>query len=424
MTADLSDRRTGRARPGLGGDAGRILVLADRWGPAGLVVAATVAVSIVCYLSWNTIFPDTQYYLAWTYRLMGYDDAVSQQVVIDYVRQGGVFQPYDHLWGSPLELSTKPRLLLPLLSIPFVKLFGPGGIVVVPGLAFLVAMYLIYRLARIHAGPWPAALATSLAASSTTMAHWAVGGLTDSLAMMLHAAMLLVLPWRRPASWGRVAAVGGLAALAATARVITPFTAAAIAGVWLWAMWRRKGERLSWTFTAFGAAVGTVVGYLWTRWLTTGITTEMYFYLISNGAIKTRHDRVVWYLANVPGRAATELHTIMFSPALAAVVVLSLVACVTARRTVVPWLVAGGWVGSVGIFLLNPAPTDFRYEMPMLPGLVVAVAVLLGQAAELVRRWRRPASHGFEPLGATIVAPRVPSQRAAAQPAPSPEAVR
>jgi hypothetical protein len=72
------------------------------------VVAATVAVSIVCYLSRNTIFPDTQYYLAWTYRLMGYDDAVSQQVVIDYVRQGGVFEPYDHLWVRPWSCRPSP----------------------------------------------------------------------------------------------------------------------------------------------------------------------------------------------------------------------------------------------------------------------------------------------------------------------------
>jgi hypothetical protein len=282
-------------------------------------------------------------------------------------------------------------------------------------------MYLIYRLARIHAGPWPAALATSLAASSTTMAHWAVGGLTDSLAMMLHAAMLLVLPWRRPANWGRVAAVGGLAALAATARVITPFTAAAIAGVWLWAMWRRKGERLSWTFTAFGAAVGTVVGYLWTRWLTTGITTEMYFYLISNRAIKTRHDRVVWYLANVPGRAATRAPQIMFSPALAGSWCCRWSpASPPAARSCRGWWPAAGSARSGSSCSTRHRPTS-------------------GTRCRCCRAWSwrsrcfarsggragtpvaPPASHRFEQLGATIVAPRVPSQRAAPRPAPSPE---
>src|ERR1700752_2759553 len=65
----------------------------------GLTVTMTVTVvaMVSIYVGTNQIFPDTQYYVAWTYRLMGYSDADSQQLTIDFIRSTGVFEPYSYL---------------------------------------------------------------------------------------------------------------------------------------------------------------------------------------------------------------------------------------------------------------------------------------------------------------------------------------
>ena len=87
-------------------------------------------------------------------------------------------------------------------------------------------------------------------------------GLTDSLALLLHALLFLVMPWHGPATRRRV---GTAAVLTAAARTIVPFTAAAMAGLWLWAMWAQRGRRWSWTAVSAGAAVGVIIGLVYTR---------------------------------------------------------------------------------------------------------------------------------------------------------------
>src|SRR4051812_32098777 len=114
-----------------------------RYWPSLLLALSTLGAMTYTYLTTHQIFPDTQYYLGWTYKLMGYSDAESSRIVHQYIVEHGVFPPYPDIWawftGTKI---TQPRQLLPLLSVPFVWAFGPGGIVVVPGIAFGLAVLL------------------------------------------------------------------------------------------------------------------------------------------------------------------------------------------------------------------------------------------------------------------------------------------
>ncbi|GAA4710506.1 hypothetical protein [Phytohabitans rumicis] len=357
------------------------------WGAAA-VLAATATAMIWTYASTHQIFPDSQWYLIYTYHYLGYDKAHGEQIVLDYVRDHGTFKPYDYLWASkPFTLSYRPRVLLPLLSIPFVALFGPGGIVVVPGLAFVAAMLLIYRFATVHATVPAAAAASVLAVLSPLVAKWCVGGLTDSLALLLHTAMLLLLPWRKPATPRTVAALAAVTFLVGTARVITPYTVATVAAVWCWAIWRERERWRSWTAAAAGAAAGVVAGAVWSKLLSAPLSSRDHFFSMTEGRARTLGQALPWYREAVPTALSKEATVVLSSWPLVLLLVLSLVACVTARRTVVPWLVGSAWAGATGIFLIAPFMTMFRYELPMLPALVVAVSVLVDQAVKgLVRQ--------------------------------------
>jgi len=357
------------------------------WGAVGVFVVTVMSMAWF-YLTHHQIFPDTQLYLGWTYRLMGYDPATAERMVFDYIRSDAVFPPYEALWtGGVLDLSYRPRLLLPVLSVPFVAAFGPGGIVVVPGIAFLVAMLLCYRFATIHADVPAAVAACAVALLSSLVVIWSIGGLTDSLAVMLHAAWFLLLPWRAPGTWPRLLGIVGVCALAATARLITPYTVMAIAGLWLWAMLRGdRALRRSWTVAAGATLVGSALALLWTRWATSPLTVISTFTAVTQGGVRRYADLPGWYLHELPGRLATEGGHLLRNVPLAILIAMSLVACVTARHTVVPWLVVPAWLGALGLLMLNPYVTFFRLELPVLPATIVGAAVLVDQVQHRVLR--------------------------------------
>jgi hypothetical protein len=353
------------------------------WG-ALAVFAATATAMIWTYASTHQIFPDSQWYLIYTYRMLGEDRAGSERIVLDYIREHGTFKPYEYLWASkPYTLSYRPRMLLPVLSVPFVALFGPGGIVVVPGIAFVAAMLLIYRFATGHASVPAAAAASVLAVLSPLVAKWCVGGLTDSLALLLHTAMLLLLPWRRPATKWTVVALVAVTFLTATTRVITPYTVATVAAVWCWAMLSQRERWRSWTLAAAGAAAGVVAGAVWSKLVSAPLSSRDHFNSMTGGQARTLGEAMPWYREHLPPALTRELTIVLSSWPLVLLIVLSMLACVVAWRTVVPWLVASAWVGAAAIFLVAPFTTMFRYEIPVLPALVMASAVF---ADRLVRQ--------------------------------------
>ena len=74
-----------------------------------------------------------------------------------------------------------PRILYPLLSIPFVKLFGVPGMLVVPALSFLVILLVILKIGIELNKPFVAFLTLVSVASSSTVVRWMMANTTDAL---------------------------------------------------------------------------------------------------------------------------------------------------------------------------------------------------------------------------------------------------
>jgi len=112
------------------------------------------------------------------------------------------------------------------------------------------------------------------------------------------------------------------------------------------------------------------------------LSSRDHFFSMTGGQARTLGQAMPWYRETVPTSLAKEATIVLSSWPLVLLLLLSIVASVVAWRTVVPWLVLSAWIGATGIFLIAPFMTMFRYELPMLPALVVAVAVLFDRVAK------------------------------------------
>lgn len=349
------------------------------WGAVVVVLAAVITVLYANHI----IFPDTQYYLGWTYRLMGYGKVESSHMVYDFMLAGHHMEkPYgDILWEWPYGwLNTRPRMALPVLSIPFVWAFGGYGIVVVPTIFFVASMYLIYRLARTHTSIPASVIACMLPLLGAPLVMFSVGGLTDSLALFFHAALLAMLPWRKDVTWQRGLAIVAIVAVSATARFSAPFTIAAMIGLWLWSRRNDRDRRRAWTLATVAAGVGTGLAFLWTRYWTSPISFQLQLDAVVTPKLHPGQSVIAWYFQDFPTMMGEELTSIYADPAQRVLLTASLIACVVGWRTIIPWLVIPAWIGGLGVQLINPYISGIRYELPMVPVLVLALAYLIDRA--------------------------------------------
>jgi hypothetical protein len=133
-----------------------------------------------------------------------------------------------------LNYRLQSRVLYPLLSIPFVKVLGLNGMLVVPALSWLAAV-VVPAILLMRRGYFLGALAAgSLAIVSTSVARWSVADITDALLMGLAALMLLVLPLTgKPIGRWRLAGFGLLIVMAALTRQSWPFWIALVVTPWI-----------------------------------------------------------------------------------------------------------------------------------------------------------------------------------------------
>lgn len=347
----------------------------ERWiGPGGLLAVVTVLGAITTYATSHQIFPDSQYYILRTEVLLGMDPHAAERTVREYVRAQGAFEPYPTLWGWERGVAMyRPRVLLPVLSMPFVALFGPGGIVVVPALAYAVFAWATYQLCRLHVGAWTAALVVSAAVSSVQVRIWGLGGLTESLAMAAVALLLLLLPWHRPVGPSRLVGIAAFAVLAGTARVTAPFTAGTGVALWIWS--RRRGDpatRRSWTWAVGADLLGSAVGVVFTSKVSGLSVADAVFAQTRTRDWPAAVDALV---VQVPHILWQETTTVLGDWPLSATFLLVAVGVVLDRSWLAAWLVVSSAAATLVILVLNAAYTEFRYPMPAVPALALAAAV-------------------------------------------------
>ena len=123
--------------------------------PAALIF--TWAISVIARLKFNGLAygfdyglyqPDGMHYTFRTLTFLGNSDLVSAQMVSDWYSTHGFkisqINPSDLLpennrvWGV-----ISPRILYPVLSVPFVALLGIPGMLAIPALSFLILLFTV-----------------------------------------------------------------------------------------------------------------------------------------------------------------------------------------------------------------------------------------------------------------------------------------
>lgn len=149
-------------------------------------------------LDFSVFQPDGVLYALRTYMFMGWDPGRAAKLIETWYyfhgSSGTHFDPNSILpENTPAWGLVAPRLLYPLLSMPFVQLLGMNGLLVVPTLSLLVLVLAIHRIGRFAGNSRFAAVIASLLLISPTVLRWMISNITDSLFAALFALVCLVL---------------------------------------------------------------------------------------------------------------------------------------------------------------------------------------------------------------------------------------
>ncbi|MET1133233.1 MAG: hypothetical protein ABWX60_07430, partial [Aeromicrobium sp.] len=99
--------------------------------------------------------PDSRYYYGMALHFGGMSqESAAAEVAALSATFGWESPPADQLFGWGL---VQPRVVLPVLAAPFVRLFGVNGLAVVTGLALFAMFLVITALLSSRYGPLPAA---------------------------------------------------------------------------------------------------------------------------------------------------------------------------------------------------------------------------------------------------------------------------
>ncbi|TQS40338.1 DUF2079 domain-containing protein [Cryptosporangium phraense] len=365
-----------------------------------LLLGALCVLAVVLALATNPQYgPDSRIYLAWTYWYLGHSPADAAQLSYDYLHDDPGLVNCWTCWRPDFRTSfftgqyaivVGPRLLLPVLSAPFVWLFGPSGMLVAPIVGYALAVLATVVLAsRLWGQRW-ALVAGAMMLLPIFVSRWSVVAQTEGPAFALVAVPLLLLPLARRASrrdviWYVVLVVVGL--LNRQFAVALP---AAVGAAWLLVAIRDRSLRNPWLpFAFWGNAVGLAV--LLVQMLVTPLLfagddlslserfddlAEQYFGVRGVAAIPD----VTWFVIH------SDLDRMKADLPLIVLLVGALVAVVWRFRSEISALAAGAFLVVSAINVFEFWPAGFRYHAPIVPILVLAVVALLADLWGPVRR--------------------------------------
>jgi hypothetical protein len=343
-----------------------------------LVVLVAFAVCYLAVLRTTSLYaPDTRYYAAMALRWTGIGADAARDQVLAYTRHyGWATPPNSTLFGSGL---VQPRVVYPLLSVPFVWLVGIRGMAVVPLVAMAVLVVWCLWLLRRRYGLGAALAAVLLVVTSNYLMFFGTAMLTESLTALWCVAILAAV-WRyqRRADGRWLAAAAGATVLMAFTRQAALIPAGALVVAWLGALVLRdrpaRWGRPALTVGATAVVVQVVQTLLFPSF------SQLDHFLDKTGTTNLRDA-----LAASPGlggrilRADLERFAATDRPLLT-LIALATVAAVVLWRHSESHLLVGAFLAITVYNVTNGTPTNFRYAMPGLVFYVVAVAALLGRA--------------------------------------------
>jgi len=329
--------------------------------------------------------PDTRFYLAWAYRFGGMSEAEAGRRSYEFFTTFEWFSPfcwsgcnttepgvtYDWLFRGAEGGLFAQRIVYPLLSAPFVRLFGPPGLLVVPVLAYTALVIMVTVLASRHFGrQWAvvAGLATVMPISITAFGLYAY---TEAPAMALLVACVLTLPLLSRTSPSRrvLLTFAGLLVLFAFTRQFHYALVLGIVFAYIGAWRQQRSWRNSWLpFVGIGIGVTAVIAVI-QNMLSPGYSLMKPFLQYSGAGTISGIPGV---LPSVIGRIVTgEIYLAGRDFGLVVLAILGAIGLATQFRTQLAQLTAGTLVGIFGLVLVTTLPSQNRYWALAVPLLAL-----------------------------------------------------
>lgn len=343
-----------------------------------LLLVIPLVVGLASHMRWGALYPpDSRYYVTMALRDMGKSpaEALTQQLkVTGQPAESWYFSSADPVWRM-----VQPRILYPLLSVPFVWMFGVSvGMAVVPALAMMVTVLAAARLVQRRYGPF-AALAAAGALAATGIATWLTMAITDAPAVALVALILLRLPLGRRTSGRDLIWLGAYAAGLCMTRQVTPMIAGLVCGGWLWAFLfpvqgRPRRFRNEWLAPAAVVTGVSLVGQAAFSEAYPYNATQQFLYA---GDQPTLHQALLhlpslsWSLAR--SEVVNMLHNDRY---LLILMTAPLVYVLIRFKDEVVGVFLGGAAGTAVLVLANGVPSGMRYESVLAPVAVLVFGAL------------------------------------------------
>lgn len=356
-------------------------------GVVALLLIIPLGIGLASHMRWGSLYPaDSRYYVTMALRDMGMSPAealTGQLKVTGWPAESWYFSSSDPVWRM-----VQPRMLYPLLSVPFVWMFGaPVGMAVVPTLSMAVAMLAGARLVQRLYGPF-AALAAAGVFAATGVSTWLSMAITDPLAIALVALILLRLPLRRRTSRRDLVWLALYAALLCTTRQVAPMTVGLVGGGWLWtSMFGPAGPpgpagrpgrlarlRNEWLAPAAVVAGISVAGQEAFSLAYPYDVTQQFLYASDQTTLfraLLKLPSTAWSLAQ-----AEVLNMVQNDRYLLFLMAVPFVYVVLRFRDVTTGLFLGGLAGTAVLAVANGVPSGMRYESVLAPVAVLLVGAL------------------------------------------------
>jgi len=165
---------------------------------AGATAAKLKYNGLILGFDYGIYQPDGKFYTYMALEYINHNPAQSAQQVVDWYANHGfkmnIFTIQDLMPETSFAYSTiSHRVLYPILSVPFVALFGVPGMLAIPTLSLLFLLLSIQKLARLYDKSFIGFALALVLLNSETVLRWMVVNCTDALLVGLFAAVPLLL---------------------------------------------------------------------------------------------------------------------------------------------------------------------------------------------------------------------------------------
>jgi hypothetical protein len=360
------------------------------------IIAVTFVISYWSFVRNQGFFtPDSRYYLSMAYLFSGESADSARELTAAFAAHYGIpVPPTDQLFGWGL---VQPRVMLPLLAVPFVKVFGPFGLA---GATLLITICLIVTLAAIVISRYGAVagVAIMLMVNGSFYLMSFFGSMLTESFSALWTALALVGAWgwvRQRNVWWLVLCGATTVASAFTRQATLIVTAAFLMAWVIGSIVERRNSR--WMWPALVVTVATVVSQV-VQSVAFPTFSQLDQFLRQTGA-----DTLGGALLRVPRLAANILwnDTILqlkYDRILLFIIVLAVGGMLLFWKRVESHLLFGAILATALYNITNGTPTQFRYATPGIVFFVVMVAYVIHRTGLTVRRRRAAGARTADPI--------------------------